>query len=125
MKKRWINSLIPVVVIIAMVFVAVLMDLSYALAADGFSNPLSGDDGEITTISGLLSVVIKWILGISAFLAMLAIVVSGVRMIMSLGNPSGVEAAKKNLMWAVIGTAVIMLSYAIITLVSGLLGVSL
>lgn len=92
-----------------------------ALAASGFNNPLGTG---VTTVSGLLTKIIKWILGISAFLAMLALVVGGVRLIISFGNPSGVSAAKNNILWAVIGIAVIMLSYAIITLVSDLLGVS-
>lgn len=92
-----------------------------AHAADpGFTNPL----GEVKTIIPFLSRITTWLLGLVGFLAMLALVVGGIRMITAFGNEQGVEKAKEIIKWAVIGLVVVVLSYAVIRIVSGFLGVT-
>lgn len=112
-----VKNVLTTVVVVATLFYAA----DFALAEEGFANPLGNS---VTSISGLLIKIIRWLLGVSALLAMLALVVGGIRMIVSFGNDQGVAAAKKNIQWAVIGVVVILLSYAIITLISDLLGVA-
>lgn len=94
----------------------------YLFAQGGITNPLAGPQGA-TSIEGVFINITKWLLGIVAILALLALIVGGARMILSFGNESGVASAKKIIWWAVVGLAVVVASYAIIALViSDILG---
>lgn len=88
----------------------------------GITNPL----GESTTsITDVLKKVINWMLGLVGFLALIALIIGGARMIMDFGNEEQVKKAKATILWAVIGLAVVILSYAIINIVtSEILGTS-
>lgn len=87
--------------------------------APKFKDPLGG-----VTIVEFLANITSWLLGLVGFLAFLALVVGGIRMITAFGNEQGVEKAKEIIKWAVIGLALVILSYAVIRIVSGFLGVS-
>lgn len=82
-----------------------------------FKDPLAD-----VTIVGFLTNVIKWLLGLSGALALLSIVVGGIRMILSFGDDQRVASAKRIIGWAVAGLLIILLSYAILNLISQLLG---
>jgi len=57
---------------------------------------------------------ISTILIISGILAVILIIVSGIRYIMSYGKDENIEAAKKMLMWTIVGLVAIILSYLIV-----------
>ncbi len=101
----------------------VLLPVYVALAEDssgGIRNPL-GD----TKISDILTNIIQWLLGLVAMLALLALIVGGVRIMTAFGNEQQVAAGKKIILWAIIGLAVVLGAYAIITLISStILGVT-
>lgn len=85
-----------------------------------FKNPL----GDNVTLTGFLIRITNWLLGISAFLVMVALIVGGIRFVISFGNEQAVSSAKRILTWAVIGLIIITLSYAILTFVRQILGVT-
>ena len=78
-----------------------------------FTNPL----GETDTIGKVLVNIIRWLLGITGALALLAIIWSGIQFIISIGNEQQLQRAKKSLMWAIIGLVVIFLAFVIVELI--------
>lgn len=87
----------------------------------GIKNPLG--DGGSETITDVLKRIINWMLGLVGFLALIALIIGGAQMIMDFGNEDRVQKAKVTITWAVIGLAVVILSYAIINIVtSNILG---
>lgn len=87
----------------------------------GIKNPLSSGGSE--TVTDVLKRVINWMLGLVGFLALIALIIGGAQMIMDFGNEDRVQKAKVTITWAVIGLAVVILSYAIINIVtSNILG---
>jgi hypothetical protein len=77
--------------------------------------------GGNTSIYQVLVNVIYWILGILAALTILVIIISGVQYIVSAGDERMVEAAKKNIKWAIIGLVVALCSLVIVRAISALL----
>jgi Type IV secretion system pilin len=82
----------------------------------GITNPLGG--GPDQTITGVLTKIINWMLGLVGILALIALIIGGARMIIDFGNEDQVKKAKATILWAVIGLAVVILSYAIINIVT-------
>lgn len=81
---------------------------SIALAAT-FNNPLRSDDP-----ADFIGTVIDFLLGLVFVLALLALVVGGVRMVASFGNEQSVASAKKIILWAIVGLTVVIMSWVII-----------
>lgn len=82
----------------------------------GITNPLSGGSGQ--TITSVLKAIIQWMLGLVGFLALIALIIGGGRMVIDFGNEDQVHKAKTTILWAVIGLAVVILSYAILNIVT-------
>lgn len=103
-------------------FAIILLQLPvFVFAQDkiGITNPL----GNTNDITGVLKNVINWMLGLVGLLALIALIVGGGRMIVDFGNEEQVKKAKTTILYAVIGLAVVILSYAIINIVvSDILG---
>lgn len=72
-----------------------------------------GPAGETTAIGVILNV-INLLLAISAILAVLFVIISGIKYILAGGNQETAESAKKSLGHAVLGLAIIILSFVII-----------
>lgn len=89
-----------------------------ASAQARFVNPLGS-----TTVADIIVTATRYLLGLVGFLAMAALVWGGVLYIISLGNDQYVQQAKKVIFWAIVGLIIIMLSYVILSTVSGFLGV--
>ncbi|MCE9643294.1 MAG: pilin [Candidatus Andersenbacteria bacterium] len=85
-------------------------------SSSGITNPLGG--GADQTITSVLTGIIKWMLGLVGFLALIALIIAGGRMIIDFGNEEQVRKAKMTITWAVIGLLVVILSYAIVNIVS-------
>lgn len=62
-------------------------------------NPLFGDNGILTTVANILSLVV----GIAA---VLSIIISAVRLIMSGGEPNAISGARRGILFAVIGLVI-------------------
>lgn len=72
----------------------------------------------IDTIKTLAVNIIKLLLSIVATVAVLFMVIGGIQYITSAGNPEGIEKAKNTILYAVIGTILSILAFAIVTFIS-------
>ncbi len=113
--KKFLYKVVPF-------FAIILLQVPFfVLAQDkiGITNPL----GKTDDITDVLKNVINWLLGLVGFAALIALIIGGFRMIVGFGNEEQVKKAKTTILWAVIGLAVVILSYAIINIVvSDILG---
>lgn len=71
-----------------------------------------------SSLTDLLVKVIKILLGLAGVIAVLILIVGGFWYITSSGNEEQVEKGKKAIINAIIGLVVVMLSYAIVTIIS-------
>lgn len=86
----------------------------------GIQNPLQGQ-----TFEGILVRFANWLLGLVAIISLIGIIMSGVRMIVAVGNDQAIASAKKILFWSVTGLIVAVLALAIVyTVANQILGVS-
>ena len=66
-------------------------------------------------ISEILQYAINLVLYASGSVAVIFLIIGGIRYITSFGNQKGMEAAKKTVKYALIGLVAVILSYAIVT----------
>lgn len=97
-----------------LLFLITLPLSSLALESEGITNPL----GNVNTITGVLKNIINWMLGLVGIIALIALITAGGRMILGFLDEDQVKRAKTTILWAVIGLAVVILSYAIINIVT-------
>jgi hypothetical protein len=74
-----------------------------------------------TTAGEVMLAVLRALLATAFLVALIFMVVSGYRMIVSAGNAEQVEAAKKNLYWTIGGIVVIVLAWVLLAIVVNLL----
>lgn len=80
--------------------------------------------GEMCTLCHLvvgIHNIIKWGLGIMFVIAIVIITIAGIMYIVSAGNESMMQAAKKALMYALVGVAIMLLAWVIVAFVIGML----
>lgn len=87
--------------------------------SDGTSNGIL----TISCVPLLFKLAINILLGFSGFIALIFIITSGIKLILSGGDAKKVGAAQKTLTYALLGLAVILLSFFIIDIISGATGV--
>jgi len=76
--------------------------------------------------TSVLQRAINYLLSFVGALAILAIIIAGMRLIIGTGNEQQAETAKSILKWAIIGLIIVMFAWVIIRVVlGGLLGVKL
>ncbi len=83
-------------------------------------NPLPTD-----SLTGTLLTIAKGFLGIVALWAVVFIVIGGFKLTMAQGQEEAYLAAKKTIIWAILGLVVAMLSFSIIAIVQNLLQVKI
>lgn len=66
------------------------------------------------TVSGVLSGVLSWLLGIFGLLALIGFIISGIQYLTSAGNDSMLETAKRNMTWSIVGVIVALSGFVII-----------
>lgn len=84
----------------------------------GIKNPLVGNPQDVF---GVLVLVSNWLLNIAGTLVVILIIYSGVRFMISKGNPSEYGKAKDILKWALIGFAVILIGKGFVFIVDSVL----
>jgi succinate dehydrogenase/fumarate reductase cytochrome b subunit len=88
--------------------------------ADNFINPL----GHTKDIRDLISSLAGWLVGLSALIALLSLVVGGMRLIIGgFDNEQEAAAAKKIITWAIIGLVVVGLAAVILAAIRTVLGI--
>lgn len=80
-----------------------------SIDGDAYKNGLTGKTGAITNT----------LLILAGAIAVIVIIVGGIRYILSQGNAQSVTAAKDTILYAVIGLVVVVLAYAIVNFVTG------
>ena len=88
--------------------------ISAAQAADVI-NPIAS--GDFTVLAGRF---LQWLLSLSGGVALLMLVIGGMLYMTSAGDPQKAEQGKKIVIWTVAGLLIVLLSYAIISLISGI-----
>lgn len=78
-------------------------------------------EGGPQTIMEVIESITDWVLGIAGALAVLFIIISGIRYITSAGNQNLQEAAKKNLTSAIIGLVIVLLAFVIVQVLARVL----
>ena len=84
-------------------------------------NPIQSADN----LTSLLINIMKGFLGVIGIWAVVFIVIGGFEMVVSSGNEEMYTKAKKTIIWAVLGLAVAVLSFAIIAIVENLVGIKI
>jgi len=85
-----------------------------AFAAEGQGlTTIVADDNQLE-IGTVLANITTWVLGFSAAVAVLFLIVGGLQYITASGNQKRIDAAKATLLYAVIGLVVILLAFVIV-----------
>lgn len=96
-------------------------EAAYAVKCDGLDVPedlasTAGCDND-DTIEEPVKKVVKILLYVVGIVTVVMIIVSGLKMSLSAGNPSAVTKAKQTLIYSVVGLIIAMLAYAIVMFV--------
>lgn len=119
MKHRNTFRLLAVTAVLAVSCMCVSSVLAQNVGNNsGFTNPL-GDNVDLTAI---IFKVIKFLLSLSAVLALAAVVVGGMYYVASFGNESRTETGKKAITYAIIGLLLIGASFLIVATVESIIG---
>ncbi len=89
-------------------------------APDGV--PTVTSDG--TAISSIISLTVNILGVVGALAALLFLIWGGIKWITSGGDREKLESARRTVIFAIIGLVVIILSYVVINLVGGVLGIN-
>ena len=81
-------------------------------------NPTKG-----TNLGDILFDVINALLLFAGAVAVLFLIIGGFRYVVSTGNPEQVEAAKKTILYAILGLIIIFIAFVLVKLVQQYLGV--
>lgn len=110
-KKRFLIGL-------ALCFLVVAPVLAVPL-----DNPLASGGGGVSGVTGLVNQLIKFVLGFTGLLSLLAFIYGGLLWMSSMGDSKKVEKGKQVMIWSVYGLAVIFASYGIVLTLFEALGV--
>lgn len=89
------------------------------VVSDELPNPISSD-----TFTDLFAGIMEWVLGIVGLAAVGMIVYGGVQYIVSGGAEARITSAMKTIKYAIIGLVIVLLSYAFLTAVKDILGIT-
>lgn len=72
-------------------------------------------------LSTVINNVMKWILGVVGFIAIIAFVISGIQYMTAAGNQNMMEAGKRNMMWSIVGVVVALMGMVILLFIQSML----
>lgn len=105
----------------SLVFLVLASSVAFAQIVPGnIPGPITQVGGGPVTIQGWVGVlltVIRWIYTLVFILAVLFILLAAFNFVTSKGDPEKVKTAKNQIIYAAVGIAVALLSYAIVTLI--------
>lgn len=88
---------------------------TYNTVLDNSCLPHAGAGGG----GGAITTVVNIVLGITAAIAVLVIVIAGLRYILARGDPNAVAQARNAIIYAIVGLVITMAAFAIVTFVVG------
>ena len=101
------------------------------LAAGNATDPINlGPQGQFSnlgniTFAGLVGGGIRFVLVIAAVIFFFVLVMGGIQWIMSGGDKTGAETARKRITAALVGLAIVFAAWAIVSLINALFGVDI
>jgi len=104
---RNVRNFILIVGVIGIV--ASLFNADAALAVDGAAQTES-----------FIKSIIKTLIGISGAIAVVFMVIGGIKFMASTGHPDKLDSAKKTILYSVVGLAIVLAAYAIVDFVAGI-----
>ena len=122
MKKRLILAIFALVFALVGLFA---LNTESALAVSGGVqegvNAAKGDDQPVNLFgnAGIFNTIVNVLLFIIGAVAVIMIVIGGLRYVLSGGDSNQVQSAKNTILYAVVGVIVALLAYAIINFVVG------
>jgi hypothetical protein len=85
---------------------------------------VNGGVATLDCIPAVFANLLSAILALSGVVSLLMFIMAGIRLIYSGGDAKKVEAGKNTLIYGIIGLAVVLLSFAIISIISQVTGVT-
>jgi len=74
------------------------------------------------TVSGILTTVMNWLLGILGIGAIISFVIAGIIYLTAAGDEGKTEKAKNMMTYAIVAVVVALIGYVVVNTISGLLG---
>lgn len=88
----------------------------------GITMPTKANTGlSEESVATILEKFLIWLLGIVGIIALIGFVVSGIQYIVASGSEKGVESAKKNMTYSLIGITVALASYVVVKFIDSVL----
>jgi len=105
-------------------FIAFLLALPFVVGAAEPTIPAEGSVNTIDEVYLLFLKIVNYVFGFAFGIAIVLIVWSGISWMTSGGDEIKITTARKNLLYGLVGIAIIIGVYTLIKIVAGLLGVS-
>jgi hypothetical protein len=121
--KKWKQLVVSLAVVLG--FVGVLMPVTDVSAVDVFDQCKKSGSSAVCKASSaddlgsMVKIVINSILVVMGMVAVIMIVVGGVRYTTSNGDASAIKSAKDTILYAVVGLVVAIMSFSIVNFVIG------
>ena len=77
----------------------------------------SVNDGNSTDLPSFITNIVNILLFLAGAIAVIVIIIGGIRYVMSSGDAGQVQAAKNTILYAVVGLVVVIMAYAIVNFV--------
>lgn len=113
MKKIFILSFI---FLVASLFVVPLITLAVNGEGVGLENPLG-----VETFEELIQTITKWLVRIATPIAVIFIVIAGLKFVTARGNVNKLTEAKQMLWWTLVGYGIVLLSTGLVSLIQDFL----
>lgn len=118
-----------ILIIATLLGTAVLMPATQVGAVDVFKDEACNGDTSIcgsdnTELTDILTVVINTMIYITGIIAVIMIIIGGIKYTTSSGDASGITSAKNTILYSVIGLVIAIMSFAIVNFVLDRFGAS-
>ena len=113
MKKFLIAALVSLGIVVT----PLAMDAPVFANAKVTSCVSSVNDGNSTDLPSFITNIVNILLFLAGAVAVIVIIIGGIRYVMSSGDAGQVQSAKNTILYAVIGLIVVIMAYAIVNFV--------
>jgi len=115
MKKLLIAALVSLGIVVT----PLAMDAPvFANAKSEVTNGISSvNDGNSTDLPSFITNIVNILLFLAGAIAVIVIIIGGIRYVMSSGDAGQVQSAKNTILYAVVGLVVVIMAYAIVNFV--------
>lgn len=74
------------------------------------------------TFGSLLTVVVRFLIVVAGILSLIFVIIGGIKLVTSGGDPKNLESARSTITYAIIGVVVALLSFMLVSLVQRFVG---